>query len=120
MRPRRRGHPELSREDLLALKAFALLRAHGLNSRIAADAVESAHPSIVTFVKDGKLPSSNTYKVGARLMSVRGRIIAAPINGPVPSGATEVGRVELDLRGIVELLPGQRRTGNESQAFISS
>jgi hypothetical protein len=42
MRPRRKGQEEFSRAELLALKAFALLRVHGLRSKIAAAAVELA------------------------------------------------------------------------------
>jgi hypothetical protein len=118
IRPRRKGQSEFSLQELLALKAFALLRAHGLKSRIAAAAVEIAYHSISTYAIEGKLQSDCDYKLGARLMSARGRLIAAPIHGVAPPGAEEVGRVELDVRGVAALLPGQRRTGDESQPLF--
>ena len=119
MRPRRKGQDEFSRAELLALKAFALLRVHGLRSKIAAAAVELAYPAITTFAINGKLRSRSDYKIGVRLMSVRGRLIATPINEAGHSGA-EVGRVELDLRGVAELLPGERRTNEKSHPLFSA
>jgi hypothetical protein len=113
MRPRRKGQPEFTLAELLALKAFALLRAHGLRSRIAASAVESALPSITTFATEGKLELDSAYKLGVRLMSVKGRLIAASLSGTAPSAAKDVGRIELDIRGVAALLPGQRRTGEQ-------
>ena len=109
MRPRRKGQEAFSPADLLALKAFALLRAHGLKSRIAAAAVELAYPAITTFSINGKLRSRSAYKLGVRLMSVRGKLVATPVTEIGHSGV-EVGRVELDLRGVADLLPGERKT----------
>jgi len=106
--PRRRGQEEFSRAELLALKAFALLRAHGLRSRIAAEALELAYPAIMNFTTNGKLRSRSAYKIGVRLMSVRGKLIATPLNEAGHPGA-EVGRVELDLRGLADLLAAERR-----------
>ena len=119
IRSRRKGQPDFSRQELLALKAFALLRAHGLRSRVAGAAVENAYPAITTFATEGMLKRESAYKLGTRLLSVRGKLIAAPIDGITPSGAEEVGRIELDLRGIAALLPGQRRTGEESRVLFS-
>ena len=104
---RRKGQDGFRREQLLALKSFALLRAHGLKISIAAAAVEAAFPAILKFANDGKLPTSEAYKVGVRMLSVRGRLLTAPIEAPIQSGTEEVGRVELDLRGVTALLPPQ-------------
>jgi hypothetical protein len=118
MRPRRKGQAEFTLVELLALKAFALLRAHGLRSGIAAAAIQRAYPSITTFATDGRLQVGTSYQLGVRLMSVRGRLIAATIGGPAPHGAEEVGRVELDLRGVAALLPAQRNTSEQSQRLF--
>jgi hypothetical protein len=101
----RKGQDGFRREHLLALKAFALLRAHGLRISIAAGAVEEAFPAILKFTNEGTLPVPEAYKIGVRLMTVRGRIVTAPIDEPMPLGTVEVGRVEFDLRGIAALLP---------------
>jgi hypothetical protein len=105
MQRRKKGQGDFPREQLLALKVFALLRAHGLRSSIAAAATESAFPAISLFASKGALPRKDAYKVGARLVSIRGRLIASPLTTELEVGATEVGRVELDLRGVALLLP---------------
>ena len=102
---RRKGQDAFRRDHLLALKAFALLRAHGLRISIAAAAIEAAFPAISIFANEGKLPIPEAYKVGVRMLSVRGRLLSAPISEPIQLGAEEVGRVELDLRGVAALLP---------------
>jgi hypothetical protein len=119
MHPRRKGQEEFSQAELLALKAFALLRAHGLRSSIAGAALELAYPEITRFTTNGKLRSRSAYKIGVRLMSVRGRLVATPINEAGHPGA-EVGRVELDLRGVAELLPGVRRTNEKSHPLFNA
>jgi hypothetical protein len=106
---RKKGQGDLPREQLLALKAFALLRAHGLRASVAASTVERAFPTICTFANAGKPPSGGAYKLGARLVSIRGRLRAIPIQDSAPRGAYEVGLIELDLRGVEALLPGERR-----------
>ena len=102
---RRKGQDAFRRDHLLALKAFALLRAHGLKISIASEAIEAAFPAISKFASDGHLPVSDGYKVGVRMLSLRGRLVTAPLEAPIQLGAEEVGRVELDLRGVAALLP---------------
>jgi hypothetical protein len=110
MRPRRKGQEELPQEHLLALKAFSLLRAHGLRPAIAAAAIEAAYPAILTYTRESRVPSPENYKVGVRLVTVRGKIVAAALDALPQAGVEEVGRVELDLRGIATLLPSHKQS----------
>lgn len=105
MRRKKKAQSSFRPEHLLAMKAFALLRAHGLRSIVAGLAVKAAFPAICDFANDRKLGSSEAYKIGARLFSLKGKLRALPLQDSAPPGSEEVGRVELDLRGIAALLP---------------
>lgn len=105
MRRKKKAQSSFRREHLLAMKAFALLRAHGLRSIVAGLAVKAAFPAISDFANGGKLASVESYKLGARLFSLKGKLRAIPLHDPAPPGSEELGRVELDLRGIAALLP---------------
>jgi hypothetical protein len=104
---RRKKMPQSSfrPEHLLAMKAFALLRTHGLRSIDAGLAVKAAFPAICDFANERKLASLESYKLGACLFSLKGKVRAIPLHEPTPPGSEELGRVELDLRGIATLLP---------------
>lgn len=107
MRPRRKGDGEIPREQLLALKLFGLLRAHGLRASIAVLAVEAAFPAITEFVCGGPLQPVCRNKVGVKMLFQRGRVVAVPIEALDRDRSSEVGRIELDLRGVSQLVPCQ-------------
>lgn len=111
MRRNRKAQDNFDREHLLAMKAFALLRAHGLRISLAGAAVEAAFPAIREFSHAGKLTSPESYKVGVRLFALRGKVRSAPLHDTPPPGAEELGRVEVDLRGIAALLPSKLSEG---------
>lgn len=94
----------MPRSHILALKAFTLLRSHGLNNALAVRTIEEALPAITVFVRDGE-PPNKSFKFGVRIASVRGRLTMSPIDAPLLPAAKEVGRLEFDLRGIASLLP---------------
>jgi hypothetical protein len=103
--PRRlKGQGEFTVAQLLALKSFALLRAHGLKIQVAAEAVEACFPAIEKFALVGKLASESAYKVGVQIIATRGRLGTAPLDVPAGDFIT-VGRIEVDLRGVSALLP---------------
>jgi hypothetical protein len=96
-------------EQLLALKTFALLRAYGLNSRTAAETVQAAFPAMQTIAGGGQLASDESYKLGVRLVASGGKVALHQLRTLPPKGSIEVGRIELDLRGISSLLPDSKR-----------
>jgi hypothetical protein len=105
--PRRiKGQGEFSYAQLLALKSFALLRSHGLKIQAAAEAVEASFPAIEKFAAEGKLPSDSDYKVGVKIVTVRGRLAFAHLQAFESEGVVPVGRVEFDLRGVCALVAG--------------
>jgi hypothetical protein len=94
----------LALEHVLALKAFALLRAHGVNRAGAGAAVEAAFPRIRDWVDGACFRSAETYKVGVRIFLVRGKTRVVPLEGALDVD-TEIGRIEFDMRVIATLLP---------------
>jgi hypothetical protein len=103
--PRRlKGQGEFTVAQLLALKSFALLRAHGLKIQVAAEAVAACFPAMEELASEGKLASESAYKVGVQIVAIRGRLGTAPLDVPAGDFIT-VGRIEVDLRGIAALLP---------------
>jgi hypothetical protein len=105
MRRKKRAQSSFRYEHLLAMKAFALLRSHGVGSKVAGLAVKAAFQAIRDFANKGELDSRTSYKLGARLFTLRGKLQSAPLNHAAPPGSEELGRVELDIRGIVVLVP---------------
>lgn len=105
MRMRRRGHRMFRMEHLLAMKAFGLLRSHGVGSKVAGLAVKAAFQAICDFANEGELESPTSYKLGARLFTLRGKLQSTPLHHAAPPGSKEVGCVEFDLRGIAALIP---------------
>jgi hypothetical protein len=102
--PRRlKRQGEFTFAQLLALKSFALLRAHGLKIQVAAAAVEASFPAMEKLALEGQLASESAYKVGVQIVAVRGRLGTAPLDLPAGDFAA-VGRIEVDLRGISALL----------------
>jgi hypothetical protein len=108
--PRRiKGQGDFTYAQLLALKCFALLRAHGLNIQFAAEAVEAAFSQISLFATQGELEPESAYKVGVQIVATRGKLTVAHLNSREADGVIQVGSVAFDLRGVSSMLPEVQR-----------